>query len=166
MAGKMNCVPAIIFRRYPLALYVHCACHCLNLTLSSLSSILSIRRCMKTIRMHNVSCLFFVNCHIDHVIKSLPTEKIRLTITQVQSAILNRPNYSTGPDGINIKHLKHRGSLAIRYLTNMYNIASILTQYHIFRNVPQSSLFQKQTKTTTLAQTINPCYFYHPLPKH
>ena len=61
---------------------------------------------------------------IDHIIKNLPTEEIRLTTTQVQLAISNSTNSnSTGPDGINIKHLKHLEPLAIRNLTYMYNTA-------------------------------------------
>ena len=65
-----------------------------------------------------------INRHIDHTLKTLPTEKIRLTTTQVQLAIsISTNNNSTGPDGIDIRHLKHLGPLAIKYLTNMYNIA-------------------------------------------
>ena len=58
MASKMNSVQAIIFRsrRYSIALYVHCPCHCLNLTLSCSSTISSIRRCMKRIR----ECISFL----------------------------------------------------------------------------------------------------------
>ena len=42
----------------------------------------------------------------------------------MQLAILNSTNNNyTGPDGINIRHLKHLGPLAIRYLTNIYSIA-------------------------------------------
>ena len=64
-----------------------------------------------------------INKHIDHAIKILPTEEIQLTTTQVQLAMSNNTNNnSTGPDGISIRHLKHLGPLAIRYLTNMYNI--------------------------------------------
>ena len=65
-----------------------------------------------------------INWHIDHTIKNLLTEEIRLTTTQVQLAISNSINInSTGPDGINIRHLKHLGPLAFKYLTNMYNTA-------------------------------------------
>ena len=47
------------------------------------------------------------NKHIDHTIKTLPTKEMQFTITQVQLAISNSTNNnSTGPDGINIKHLK------------------------------------------------------------
>ena len=62
-----------------------------------------------------------INRHIDHTIKTFPTKEIRLTTTQVQLAISNSTNNSTGRDGINVRHLKHLGPLAIRYLTNMYN---------------------------------------------
>ena len=65
-----------------------------------------------------------INRHIDHTIKTLPTKEIQLTTTQVQLAISNSTNNnSTGPNGINIRHLKHLGPLTIRYLTNMYKIA-------------------------------------------
>ena len=43
---------------------------------------------------------------------------------QVQLAISNSINKnSIGPNGINIRHSKHLGPLATRYLRNMYNIA-------------------------------------------
>ena len=57
-----------------------------------------------------------INRHIDHIMKTLSTEEIRLTTTEVQLAISNSTNNnSTRPDGINIRHLKHLGPLAIRY---------------------------------------------------
>ena len=65
-----------------------------------------------------------INRHINHTIKTLSTGEIRLTTTQVQLAILNSTNNNfTGPDGINIRHLKHIGPFAIFYLTNMYSTA-------------------------------------------
>src|SRR2546426_7505752 len=43
---------------------------------------------------------------------------------QVQEAIKSsKTNRSTGPDNINIQHLKHRGPLALDYLTKTYNLA-------------------------------------------
>ena len=92
--------------------------------------------------------------------KTVPTEKILLTITQVQLAISNSTNNnSIGLNGINIRHLKHLGPLAIKYLTNMYNIASTLTQYPIFGNMPQSSPFQNQHwhQLTTYITSITHC---------
>ena len=62
--------------------------------------------------------------HIDHTIKDLVTEEILLTTTQVRLTIsYSKNNNSAGPAGINIRHLKHLGSLVIKYLTKMYNIA-------------------------------------------
>ena len=50
--------------------------------------------------------------------------QIHITTEQVQTAIKSsKNNYSTGPDNINIKHLKHIGKLGINYLTNLYNAA-------------------------------------------
>ena len=65
-----------------------------------------------------------INKYTDHKIKNLPTEEILFITTQVQLAISNsKNNNSTGPDDINIRHLKHPGSLTIKYLTNMNKIA-------------------------------------------
>ena len=105
-----------------------------------------------------------IHRYIDHTIKNLPTEKIGITTTQVQLSISNSMNNnSTGPDGINIRNLKYLGSLVVRDLTNIYTaLPSTLTQYPIFGNVPESSLFQNQIKTTTLARTFNPYHLdYH-----
>ena len=45
------------------------------------------------------------------------------TTEQTKLAIKNAAtNKSTGPDGINIQHLKHLGERAIKYLTDIYNI--------------------------------------------
>ena len=73
-----------------------------------------------------------ITWYMDHTIKTLPTTLVQLAITN---------NNSTGPDGINIRLLKHLGPLAIRYLTNNSTFSSTLTQYPIFGNVPQSSPF-------------------------
>ena len=35
MAGSVNGTAALIAAQYPLALYIHCASHCLNLAVSS-----------------------------------------------------------------------------------------------------------------------------------
>ena len=108
-----------------------------------------------------------INGHIDHAIKNLPIEEIQLTTTQVQLAISNNTNNnSTGPDGINIRHLKHLGPLAIRYFISMYNIALNTNAILYLYKRATIILTQNQTKTTTLAQTINPYHFYHLLPKH
>jgi hypothetical protein len=58
------------------------------------------------------------NQKIDKSIKRLPnSERIHITSIQVFEAIkTSKNNNSTGPDNINIKHLKHLGPLAIEYL--------------------------------------------------
>ena len=69
-------------------------------------------------------CRDKINNHIDFGIKNLPTEEILLITPQMQLVISNSTNNnSIGPDGPNIRQLKHLRSLAIKYLTNMYNTA-------------------------------------------
>ena len=64
------------------------------------------------------------NRMIDKKTKSLKQDYIQITIEQVKEAIrTSKNNNSTGPDNINIKHLKHLGPVAIAYLTQLYNIA-------------------------------------------
>ena len=50
MSGKFNGVQAKIRAQYPLAMYVHCACHILNLALSTSSDLRAVRRSMSTIQ--------------------------------------------------------------------------------------------------------------------
>ena len=51
-------------------------------------------------------------------------QNYRITTIQVKEAIKSsKTNNSTGPDNINIQHLKHLGTLAIEYLTKIYNLA-------------------------------------------
>ena len=78
-----------------------------------------------------------MNRHIDHTIKTLSTEEILFTTTQVQLDIsYSTNNNSTEFDGINIRHLKHLRPLVIRYLTNMYNIAFNTNTITHLGNVP------------------------------
>ena len=64
------------------------------------------------------------NRKIDKHVKSLPAPNIQITTTQVYAAITKASNNnSTGPDNINIRHLKHLGPFAIQYLTNLLNLA-------------------------------------------
>ena len=43
MSGIYNGVQAVVKEKYPLATYVHCASHCLNLTIAKAASVQSIR---------------------------------------------------------------------------------------------------------------------------
>jgi len=51
------------------------------------------------------------------------TYEIIISPKQTYDAIKNSNNNSTGPDNINIKHLKHFGPIAIQYLTDIFNLA-------------------------------------------
>ena len=45
------------------------------------------------------------------------------TIQVIEAIKSSKTNNSTGPDNINIQHLKHLGAKAIQYLTKIYNLA-------------------------------------------
>ena len=49
MAGSVNGTAALIFSQYPLALYLHCASHCLNLAVVKSLQITSVRNMMGVI---------------------------------------------------------------------------------------------------------------------
>jgi len=49
MAGHLGGVQAIIRKECPLALYTHCASHCLNLALSNACSVPAVRNCLGTV---------------------------------------------------------------------------------------------------------------------
>jgi len=58
-----------------------------------------------------------------HIKRLKPDTTFSLTETEIQTAIKNsNTNKSTGPDNINIQHLKHLGPIAITYLTNLFNL--------------------------------------------
>ena len=50
MAGKVNGVKTIRLKKYPSAIFVHCASHCLNLAINDLSKIETIRNTVDTIK--------------------------------------------------------------------------------------------------------------------
>ena len=61
---------------------------------------------------------------IHGLVLSLQPTQINITTEQVLAAIKNsKNNNSTGPDNINIKHLKNIGKHGLQYLTNIYNAA-------------------------------------------
>ena len=62
------------------------------------------------------------NRHIGRKTHKLQNTNIALATTQAQATIKQSKNKnSTGPDEVNIRHLKHIGPLGLEYLTNMYN---------------------------------------------
>lgn len=50
MSGCLNGVHAAISEEYPMALFLHCASHCLNLVLCDAATVPEIRNCMSTIK--------------------------------------------------------------------------------------------------------------------
>lgn len=50
MSGCSNGVPSHVTKKYPLAHYIHCNSHCLNLAISDTCNIQSIRNCTITIQ--------------------------------------------------------------------------------------------------------------------
>src|SRR5437867_11026831 len=74
------------------------------------------------------------NRKIDKHTKALTPTPIQITSMQVSEAIhASTNNNSTGPDHINIRHLKHLGPLAIKYLTDLLNLALNLNIIQIGR---------------------------------
>ena len=64
-----------------------------------------------------------INISIDRVTQNIQGYNITLTTSQVQEAIKqNKNNNSQGPDRLNIRHLKHIGSLGLAFLTSMFKM--------------------------------------------
>ena len=61
---------------------------------------------------------------IDRFTNRLKSTPIQITIEQTSLAIKQaKNNNSTGPENINIKHLKHLGVTALTYLTTIFNLS-------------------------------------------
>ena len=61
---------------------------------------------------------------IHRKIESLQTTPIKITIAQTSAALKSTKNTnSTGPDGLNIRHLKHLGPKGLDYLTKILNLS-------------------------------------------
>ena len=101
-----------------------------------------------------------IDRHVDHKIKKLSTDKILLTTPQMRLAISNSTNNNSNEtDSINIRHLKHLGPLAIRYLTSLYKTAlNTNTIPHLGKRATIIPFFNQKT----LARTTDPYHFYHP----
>ena len=64
------------------------------------------------------------NRHINRATHNIQGYNITLTTSQVQEAIKQRKNNnSQGPDKLNIRHLKHIGSLGLAFLISMFKTA-------------------------------------------
>ena len=74
-------------------------------------------------------------------------------------------NNSAGPDGINIRHFKHLGRLAIRYLTNMYNLAlNTNTISHLWKRAAIISI-PKLNKDHNIGANYRPILLLLPIAK-
>lgn len=68
MSGCFNGVQSHIIEKYPLAYYIHCNSHCLNLAISETCNIQSIRNCIGTVQK---VCDFFKYSKRQNVLISL-----------------------------------------------------------------------------------------------
>ena len=83
------------------------------------------------------------NRHIDRKTLKLQTTNITLTTTQVQAEIKQCKNtYSTGPDKVNIWHLKHIGPLGLEY-SHVQHIPHTWKQANIIPNHTDPSHFSQ-----------------------
>ena len=106
------------------------------------------------------------NRKIDKHTKSLVTNPIHITSFQVSEAISNSSNNnSTGPDHINIRHLKHLGPLAFQYLTELLNLAlnfNIIPQiWKLAKIIP----IPKPSKDLCLGTSYRPISLLAPISK-
>lgn len=81
MSGKFNGVQAHIFKKFPLAPYIHCSSHSLNLAISFACNVKAIRNTMGTIQE---VCTFFRTPKRQHTL----TESIKLKLPEVKATRL------------------------------------------------------------------------------
>ena len=105
------------------------------------------------------------NIHIDRNTLKLQTTNIILTTTQVQVEIKqSKNNNSTGPDKLNIRHLKHIGPLGLAYLTDMY-LQHITKQHHIIpipklkKDINIGTSYRPNSLLSVIAQTLEKTLF-------
>ena len=106
------------------------------------------------------------NRKTDRKTNSLKTTEMEITYEETESAIKNsKTNKSTGPDNINIQHLKHLGKKAIQYLTNIYNTAinknTIPTIWKTAKIIP----IPKPNKNTNNGTSYRPISLLSPIAK-
>ena len=99
-------------------------------------------------------------------IESLPTTPIKITISQTSTALKSTKNTnSTGPDGLNIRHLKHLGPKGLHYLTKILNLSlnkNIIPQFwKLAKIIP----IPKQNKDPHQGSSYRPISLLSPTPK-
>ena len=80
----------------------------------------TLNKCFKSTTKHSSNPTHRIT---NKLTKSLTSTPITITESDTILAIKQSKNNNfSGPDNINIKHLKHLGPIAIKHLTNLYNI--------------------------------------------
>ena len=103
---------------------------------------------------------------IDRFTNRLKSTPIQITIEQTSLAIKQaKNNNSTGPENINIKHLKHLGVTALTYLTTIFNLSlntnTITHTWKIAKIIP----IPKPGKDITQGTSYRPIALLSPIAK-
>ena len=103
---------------------------------------------------------------IDRNTRKLPSEEIVITEQQTIRAIKkSKNNNSTGPDEINIRHLKHLGPRAISYLTKIYNIVLNSNDIPNIWKMAKIIPIAKPNKDSSIGTSYRPIALLSPLAK-
>ena len=106
------------------------------------------------------------NRRTDRKTKRLDCAPIHITTEDTRQAISKaRNNNSTGPDNINIKHLKHLGDNALTYLTHIYNTALNANNIPNIWKVAKTIPIPKPQKDASLGTSYRPIALLSPLAK-
>ena len=104
--------------------------------------------------------------HIIKQIHQLPHQPILITSNQTSIAIKqSRTNKSTGPDNVNIQHLKHLGPRAIKYLTAIYNLAINSNQIPHIWKLAKIIPIPKPNKDPSIGTSYRPISLLSPIAK-
>ena len=89
-----------------------------------------------------------------------------ITETKTTNAIKQSKNYnSTEPDNINIKHLKHLGPIAIKHLTNLFNLTINTNIIPQIWKTSKSISIAKPNKDPSLPSSYRPIALLSPIAK-
>ena len=106
------------------------------------------------------------NRQIDKTTKALTTTPMQITNIQTYEAIKNTINKdSTGPDNLNIRHLKHLGPTAIQYLTDTLNLALSTNCIPQIWKLAKIIPIPKPNKDPTLGTSYRPISLLSPIAK-
>ncbi len=106
------------------------------------------------------------NRKIDKTTKTLATTPMKITSIQSYEAIKNTINKdSTGPDNLNIRHLKHLGPIAIQYLTDTLNLALSTNCIPQIWKLAKIIPIPKPNKDPTLGTSYRPISLLSPIAK-